>query len=146
LPSHNHTGITDMSGIHSHGLVTGVDGIHGHTGSVTINGSTHFHQITTTTDALAILDSVTNTVTGIEGDSNPNGQSSTQLNLLTQNDGRHQHVITHDNYHNHSINVDGGHQHTFATDLSANGNPHNNIQPTIFIGNVFIYSINNNIA
>ena len=34
----------------------------------------------------------------------------------------------------------GGHTHAFTTDSTGGGLPHNNMQPTLFIGNVFIFS------
>jgi len=34
----------------------------------------------------------------------------------------------------------GSHTHTFTTDSTGGGLPHNNMQPTLFIGNVFIFS------
>jgi len=34
----------------------------------------------------------------------------------------------------------GGHTHAFTTNSTGGGLPHNNMQPTLFIGNVFIYS------
>lgn len=52
--------------------------------------------------------------------------------------------------HTHSITEDPGHRHTFLTDLSGahfhsmgstgGSNWHNNMQPTLFAGNMFIYS------
>jgi len=37
-------------------------------------------------------------------------------------------------------NGGGGHTHTFTTNNTGGGLPHNNMQPTLFIGNVFIFS------
>jgi microcystin-dependent protein len=34
----------------------------------------------------------------------------------------------------------GGHTHTFTTNSTGGGEAHNNMQPTLFIGNVFIFS------
>lgn len=34
----------------------------------------------------------------------------------------------------------GTHTHTFTTNSTGGGLPHNNMQPTLFIGNVFIFS------
>lgn len=39
-----------------------------------------------------------------------------------------------------SINADGSHSHAFTTALTGNGQAHNNMQPTVFIGNVFVFS------
>ena len=47
--------------------------------------------------------------------------------IVNAGEGTHDHTITPDT-HSHTLNAAGG------------GNPHNNIQPTLFIGNTFIYS------
>lgn len=39
--------------------------------------------------------------------------------------------------HDHTISGDGAHLHTIAS--NGLGEPHNNMQPTLFIGNLFIY-------
>ena len=45
-----------------------------------------------------------------------------------------------DGYHNHIITSQGDHQHTFTTDDTGSNNGFNIFQPTIIIGNVFIYA------
>ena len=39
-----------------------------------------------------------------------------------------------------TVNADGTHVHTFTTNTAGSGHPHNNMQPTLFAGNVFIFS------
>jgi len=39
-----------------------------------------------------------------------------------------------------SINSAGTHTHTFTTNSAGGGTPHNNMQPTIFMGNTFIFA------
>lgn len=41
--------------------------------------------------------------------------------------------------HTHSIATDGQHAHTFTTGATGGGQSHNNMQPTMFGGNVFMY-------
>jgi len=38
------------------------------------------------------------------------------------------------------INPDGVHSHTFTTNPTGGSQPHNNMQPTLFMGNMFIYN------
>lgn len=42
--------------------------------------------------------------------------------------------------HTHSISTDGAHNHTFTTQSTGGDVPHENMQPSVFLGNVFIYS------
>ncbi len=42
--------------------------------------------------------------------------------------------------HTHSISTDGAHTHTFTTNATGGGQAHNNMQPTLFIGNMFIFA------
>ncbi len=39
-----------------------------------------------------------------------------------------------------TINSSGAHTHTFTTNATGGDQPHNTIQPTLFMGNMFIYS------
>ena len=43
------------------------------------------------------------------------------------------------NSHTHSISNDGDHIHTVTIDNRGSDVPHNNIQPTLFLGNMFIF-------
>jgi hypothetical protein len=43
--------------------------------------------------------------------------------------------------HNHSITQDPGHTHSFSTNSTGNGNEMSLLQPTLFIGNMFIYTL-----
>ncbi len=42
--------------------------------------------------------------------------------------------------HAHSISTDGNHAHTFTTNATGSNVAHSNMQPTLFIGNMFIFS------
>ena len=39
-----------------------------------------------------------------------------------------------------TINAAGSHSHTFTTNQTGGSQPHNNMQPTLFMGNMFIYN------
>jgi len=141
LPQHVHSGTVNTSGIHGHGMVTGIDGVHQHTGIT--NGGTadglHTHLTAPNSSTFVINNSRDTDISAVgSGESLPDPFN---LNGFTTNvGGSHIHHLNKDGYHNHGITNDGGHQHTFTTTNTGLGNPHNNVQPTIFIGNVFIYS------
>jgi microcystin-dependent protein len=42
--------------------------------------------------------------------------------------------------HSHSISNDGAHNHTFTTAETGGDQPHNNMQPTIYLGNMYIFA------
>lgn len=42
--------------------------------------------------------------------------------------------------HSHSIAASGDHTHTFTTNSTGGDAAHNIMQPSVFIGNLFIYS------
>lgn len=121
LVSHTHTGTTDTSGDHSHTGSTNFEGDHSHTnnapggqgqlGLVTANGGG----------------------TAVTADS-----SYGELNVFTlpyaltiSNNGSHSHTV--------STVSNGTHTHTFTSNATGGGQAFNVIQPTLFIGNVFIY-------
>ena len=105
LPSHLHTGTTDVGGIHSH----------------TINDPQHTHTQTTIND-----------------DFNGNGTNPPGFAKDSDIASR-----TWDNINASStgitINNSSNHSHTFTTGNTGGGGTHNNMQPTAFIGNVFIF-------
>lgn len=51
-------------------------------------------------------------------------------------------VVAGASSHTHSIDYDGAHTHTFTTGSAGLGQAHNNMQPTLFLGNLFIFSTN----
>lgn len=81
----------------------------------------------------------TNTVTNTDS-------SSGELNVWTvpgalsiNNNGSHTHTFTsNSNTTSVSVNNNGAHTHTFITNNTGGGGSHNNMQPTLFCGNVFI--------
>ena len=111
MPTHNHSNVTDLSGT---GITVDSAGAHTHT-QTTINDD--FNNSSTypvgpyTTPSAAQYDS----------------GSSITWTATINSAGAHTHTLT-DPTHNHRIKNDGG------------SNAHNNMQPTIFVGNMFIYS------
>lgn len=53
------------------------------------------------------------------------------------NTGQHNHTISFDGLHSHIVN-DPKHRHQIAS--NGGNQPHNNMQPTIFLGNLFVYA------
>lgn len=89
---------------------------HTHTGTTASNGD-HFH--TGTTDAAGNAGSQ-----GIAALSGGN-QVGEDANTHT---------------HNFTTNTTGAHTHTFTTNSTGGGQAHNNMQPTLYIGNLFIFA------
>lgn len=151
MPSHSHTGTTNAGGGHSHTASSSTTGSHNHGGS-TANGGTHSHTINDPGH--------THTQTTINDDFNNSGENppgftadsagtrtwsninSATTGITINNAGDHNHTISSDGSHSHSITVDAvsNHTHAFTTDTTGGGNAHNNMQPTAFIGQVFIYA------
>jgi microcystin-dependent protein len=133
VPAHNHNDISGSPGVtstapgvtssytHNHGGLTGVSGEHNHT--INDSGHSHAYQNQSNTHELAV--SATTTDTADNGNVNQTtGSSFTGISLNPA--GAHSHTIASDT-HTHTIASNGGNQR------------HNNIQPTIWIGNLFIY-------
>jgi microcystin-dependent protein len=119
LPSHNHSGTTASSGAHNHGGATGSDGTHSHTSNAT-GGSNSL--------GLATSDG-TNTVTSTDPTANEINVWTTPQALTINDAGDH----------THTISTDGAHTHTFTTSSVGGGDSFSIMQPTIFIGNVFMF-------
>lgn len=113
MPAHNHG--TDASNTVVGNNLTGISGEHSHT--YTDTGHTHSEVGPYTPSTLAIENDNPDTSAYVNTQSNTSG-TNTPLNI--------------------TINPYGNHQHTIAT--QGGGQEHNNIQPTLFFGNLFIYS------
>jgi microcystin-dependent protein len=111
LPAHNHG--TDASGNVVGNNLTGADG--GHTHTITDPGHTHsyFNQPNTVNPATSL------TTTDVADNVDVNQTTGSSTTGIT-------------------INAVANHQHSIAT--QGNNVPHNNMQPTLFIGNMFMYS------
>jgi microcystin-dependent protein len=92
MPTHNHTGTSDSSGLHSHNILSINDDYNNSSG--------------------AYLDQQKASFGGHDSG------SKTWTNMVESN---------------------GSHTHTFTTSNTGNSNAHNNMQPTLFYGNMFIY-------
>lgn len=114
MPSHNHG--TDASDSVVGNNLTGIAGLHAHTGTTDSNGA-HQHTYTAPSDGNI---SGAGVVT----------YSVNTTSALTNVEGQHAHTFI--------TNSNGDHQHSIAT--QGGDDPHNNMQPTLFIGNMFIYS------
>ena len=99
MPTHNHTGTTDISGAHIH--THNANGASPGYGLIYRNGNTTLN-------------------------------SATDNSPLEPNLGATPAALVLDSA--------GAHTHTFATSNTGLSNTHNNMQPTTFIGNMFIYS------
>lgn len=125
MPSHNH-GTDASNNVVGNGL-TGVSGEHIHTGIADASG-VHSHTQTTVNDDFNNSGSYPNYNYPSYAQYDSAG-SKTWLETINNN-GLHSHTLT--------INPAGNHQHTIKT--QGGDQPHNNMQPTLFIGNMFIYS------
>jgi microcystin-dependent protein len=115
MPSHNHG--TDASNNVVGNNLTGVAGLHTHTGVADASGvHTHTYLGVTSQNAASGGDNV--------AENDPRPTETTSPN------GLHSHTLT--------IDASGNHQHTIKT--QGGDQPHNNMQPTLFIGHMFIYS------
>ena len=109
MPSHEHTGRTDLSGT---GITLDVSGSHTHN---VVSQNDDFNNSSTYT-------------------SNPQQGSFAQADSATRT---WTNMISGAGSHSHNV-VDPGHRHAIPTE--GGDQPHNNIQPTIFMGNMFIFS------
>lgn len=113
IPSHDHTGNTGSAGTHVHGVT---DPGHTHT----VNDPGHSHTLPQSLTPL----------TGVgPADDWTNGSGT---NTGTSTTG----ITNQSNITSISIDSAGAHTHTIAS--NGGDQPHNNMQPTLFAGNVFI--------
>jgi microcystin-dependent protein len=111
MPSHNHG--TNASDTVVGNNLTGVAGIHAHT--ITDPGHTHSYVNQPNDHQVAVSLTTTDTADNVN---------------INQTTGSSTTGIT--------IDASGNHQHSIAT--QGGDDPHNNMQPTLFIGNMFVYS------
>jgi microcystin-dependent protein len=129
IPSHRHTGTTVSAGAHIHTAACSTAGNHAHT--ITDPGHTH----TQTT----INDDFNNSGATPPGFSADSAGSMTWNNINSSTTGI---TINSNGDHNHNVTIasNGSHSHTFNTDYFGGGLAHNNMQPTLFGGNIFIFT------
>lgn len=109
-------GRTDISGAHNHGGLTDPSGAHTHS----ITQTDHYH-------SLSITDAGGSGAIDDAGSSGGGSTGGAQANITIDSVDNHRHGIQVDGAHSHRIRRAGGNQ------------PHNNIQPTIWLGNLFVY-------
>lgn len=127
LPNHDHTATAANNGSHNHTGATGSNGSHTHT----VNDPGHSHIQTTVNDDFngsgGAGPSFTTDSAGVRTWTNINS-NTTGITLDSVGD------------HTHSIATDGSHTHTITVSSVGSNVPHNNMQPTAFIGNMFIFA------
>ena len=146
LVSHTHTGTTNNAGSHTHTGTTDNAGSHTHTGT-TDNAGSHTHSSNATGGqgnfGLAKADG-TNTVIDTDSSQGELNVWRTAGALTINSDGVHQHSFTTasvaDHQHTFTTASVADHQHTFTTQSTGSTTPFNVMQPTLFVGNTFIYS------
>jgi microcystin-dependent protein len=141
MPTHRHgdadvsgntdgNGYTTINGLHNH--VADSNGEHNH-----VADSNGEHNHTGTTDAAGYAASdhqvaVSATTTGTADDTGSHTHTFT-----TSSNGLHTHNIQSNGLHTHFIQSNGDHRHQMFK--TGGSNLHNNMQPTLFFGNMFIY-------
>lgn len=129
MPSHSHSGTTASSGSHSHTGTIGNSGTHSHG----ISDPGHTHTQTTVNDD---FNNSGGNPPGFTGDSAGtetwSNISSSTTGISINPAGDHTHSI--------SISTEGAHTHNFTTGSVGEGAAFNIMQPTLFIGNVFIFA------
>lgn len=134
IPAHKHgsvdvsgntngDGSTTINGAHNHTGSTGNAGIHSHDASDL--GHTHGYFNQPNQHEVAVSLTTTDTADNINVNQNTN---IGYANIIVESAGDH----------NHTISTDGNHAHTMGS--TGGGDAHNNMQPTLFMGNQFIYS------
>jgi len=117
MPSHDHTGHTDMSG-------TGIN--------LVDPGHTHVHY------------TVNDDFNGTGGSNYPTDPTDSNFGKGSygkyDSAGSKSWIRANGNSYTSMSVSDPHHNHTFTTALTGGDQPHNNIQPTIFMGNMFIFS------
>jgi len=114
LPSHQHTGTTATDGSHDHSASTGTTGSHQHG----------------VTDAYFSENGGLNQGWYGTGAASDNDNHLYTRETITAFAGDHSHTV--------SVATAGSHTHTFETNAEGGGAAHNIMQPTVFIGHLFI--------
>lgn len=126
MPSHSHTATAASAGSHNHTGNTGNDGSHTHT----VNDPGHAHTQST------VNDDYNNSGGNPPSFAADGAGSATWNNISTATTGI---TINASGVHSHSIALDGSHTHTISVTSMGGGSAHNNMQPTCFAAQVFIF-------
>lgn len=151
MPAHNHDtagrttnlpytaapGNTSTNGLHNHGI-TDPGHIHGITDpghNHAITDPTHQHDYASPSAFdLSTLAPRTDASDNVFNDTRQTAFASTGISINNNTTG----ITINNNVTSITINNDGLHNHTIAS--NGMDQPHNNMQPTLFMGNMFIYS------
>ena len=114
-PASTSWALGDISGAYTHTLTIPQMPVHTHTGTTDVSG-THSHG-------------------GETGAAGSAAESETTATGIYTGP-----IVAGSGSHTHSIAPDGAHTHPFTTNSTGGSLPHNNMQPTIFMGNMFIYA------
>ena len=147
IPSHSHTGTSNAS---STAITSSGTTNNGTTGlSVnSVSGHSHTYQDAYFAEHIGGGGGNFGTSSSTDTDNNflwrtaAGGYSTSPQDINTGTSGGHTHGIT-DSGHTHTFTAnitDPTHTHTFTTQNSGGGGSHLNIQPTLYAGNLFIYS------
>lgn len=146
LVSHTHTGTTVAAGHHVHNGITYESGEHSHTGYTNAAGEhNHTHNAGGGQNnvGLAVADG-SNTVIDTDGSSGELNVWTVPRALHINNSGSHSHTVTTDTSAEHShmftTSENTDHVHTFTSAATGGSQAFNVMQPTLFAGNVFIYT------
>ena len=138
MPTHTHTGTVDSSGSHIHTGTVDSSGSHTHTSNA--NGGQGGFGLVTANGA--------NTETGTDSSAGELNLWTVPYALTIDESGDHTHTFTSNSSGNHThtftSNSSGSHTHTFTTNSIGNSQAFNIMQPTAFIGYVFIFAIHTN--
>ena len=127
MPFHAHTASTASAGSHNHGGATQAAGSHSH--SITDPGHTH--------SQTTINDDFNSSGTNPPGFASDSAGTRTWNNINSATTGITVNSVAD---HSHTITTDGSHSHTVTVNGFGGGQAHNIMQPTLFGGNVFIFS------
>lgn len=125
MPSHTHTAFSESNGSHTHTINNAGNHSHG----ITDPGHTH----TQTT----INDDFNNSGTNPPGFTADSAGAMTWNNINTNVTGI---SINSNGDHTHTMSSNGLHAHTITINTSGSNVAHNNMQPTLFGGHIFIFA------
>lgn len=129
LPTHGHTGTTGTAGGHAHAAYAAENGLHAH--GITDPGHSHT-QSTVNDDFNGSGGNPPGFTTDSAGTKVWSNINAATTGITVNAAGLHTHAIT--------VDASGNHVHDFTTDATGGGQAHNIMQPTIFIGNMFIFT------